>query len=353
MKAGKVVLAIVAVGCVLTSSAYANLVTDLRLAGGGTTVEITSATQVVEVQFWAHIQNGTTSNSGLTKIYANFQSSGGLINGGLTDAWGPDAGSAGTGFRTGVATLGPALDFNGDGNMDIGALSTNTDSSKFYLAKAAVNVSGLDFNLATVTFTGTSWGTNTHGITVLEAGTQAKYLTSLWKEDGVNKGSSAGQWPGQGQKIILYKRAVAVVKDALGVPVDAMHPIVLDDKDPSSSVNASAEVKGTSSTGSINWWGWDFNHDGTDELTGTGNSDTLALATLTYDYAAKILSWGTGQLTNMDKGSYTAKLTVAYTGSTVTSGSQEFPLTLSPEPATVALLAMGGLVLVARRRRVA
>jgi hypothetical protein len=351
VRAGNTILAIVAVGCLMmiTSSASAMLMTDLRLAGGGTTYEITSGTAVVELQFWARIEN--TSGAKLAKVYAAFRSSGGLINGDLSDAWGPDAGAAGAGFRTGTATLGTVVDLpsplgstNLDGNKDIGGLS-DSSSTGWYSARSTTMVTGADFNLATVTFTGASWGTNTHGITLLEAIPQKKALTSSWYEGGATHGTT--DYPVQGQTITLYKKAVAVVKDALGNVLDGTHGLTLD------QLNPSGTLSGKDSTGSINSWKWDFNNDGTTDLTGTGDVGALALATLTYDPNSKKLTWAGGEL-SLEQGVYMSKLTVEYkTSPAITTGSQQIPLTLLPEPATMALLGLGGLLIAARRRRVA
>jgi hypothetical protein len=344
VKAGKTILAIVAVVCLMTTSASAMLMTDLRLAGGGTTLEITSATQVVELQFWARVEAATGAK--LAKVYSKFVSSGGLINGDLTDDWGPDAGAAGVGFRTGTASLGTPVDLSSplDGNQDIGG-TTDISSVGWYQARATTMVAGADFYLATVTFTGKTWGANEHGVTLLEAIPQKKGLTSSWYENGATHGTT--DWPAQGQTITLYKKAVAVVEDALGNVLDNAHGITLGETNPS------ATLSGGGSTGSINSWNWDFNSDGMPDLTGTGDVGALALATVTYNPDTKVLSWAGGQL-SMDPGAYMTTLTVEYkTSPAITTGSQQIPLTLLPEPATMALLGLGGLALVARRRRVA
>jgi hypothetical protein len=99
-------------------------------------------------------------------------------------------------------------------------------------------------------------------------------------------------------------------------------------------------------------WSWDVDGD-------TQFDVASALATslsLSYDPIAGILSWtgpaGSGQKT-LPAGDYQVKLRTEWQGSTLTSSEKTAMMTLLPEPATMALLGLGGLALAIRRRRAA
>lgn len=281
---------------------------DIRGPGGAQAIPITSPTQVITMQLWATVTNGNgnPADDGLWKFYSSFLSSAnGLVKGDLSNAWAP-----GTPFNAGSgASLGTAQDLDGDGDKDIGSNNDPDPAPPFFQARAAAMVTGAaEFYVLDLTFTGTAWsGSNPHGTTTIEARGRNNATANLWKEDNVNKSGVAKT----GKKVVLYRPAEA----------DAGADIVLNPGE-------DALLNGSASIGTIDEWAWSI--DGIP----LGVGETLPV---TFD----------GLLALVGYGPHTVELA---TTSEYTSDTDTMTLTLLPEPATLALVGLG-LVAALRRRR--
>jgi hypothetical protein len=319
-----------------TAAAHGSLRLDLRLAGGGNTVAVTSPTQVVRgIEFWTVIEDGnsTDQDDALSRIAVCAQSSdGGVILGDLAAVWAvvwwPSLNTMFVtpyGLGTG-ASLGTRMDADGDGDLDIGKLAPQDSRDNLALQPSALNMPleqrvGREKHIADLTFSCVDWGDALHGVTWLCVAAVLGFTdgpsTYLWVEDG----DWATEWdsPGlvrTGQEIILYRPAEA---DAGGAYEAA----------PGGSVT----FDGAASTGTIDEWLWDFNDDGTTDATG----ETVAVS------FADLRS-----LYGLAPGVHDVTLT---TYSPYTQDSATVPLTVLPESASLALLATGALAATVCRRR--
>ena len=161
-----------------------------------------------------------------------------------------------------------------------------------------------------------------------------QFAAAVWEEDGVTKMNLIEPMPGDpnagdlvgGERILLYLPSAAQAPDGGpdGFKIAPWDPsLVLD---------------GTASTGSINWWAWDFDGNGDNDLVRAGG-----LVEVTY---ADLEAYGLER--NVP---YVARMTVGWSASDPMNLSTDtFNLTLVPEPGTLALLALGSLTLLRRCR---
>ena len=335
MNAGKTIVLVVLAAGLLAAPASASMYLDINPASGPTAIAIDAPTAIVSGMNLMIRLTGATPLTMLQSYMSVLSTNvgGGLINGTITDAWYPGT------ELSGIGSLGTAsTTLDADGDTDIG--STNYASATGYMRAQKGNtdyVTQTDpagIGAYVLSFQGTEWASaNPHGVTVIEAiGRQKASASGLWKEAGVSKAAV----PFTGNTITLYR------------PDDAK----LDHDALSLDGSASMVLNGAASTGSINMWSWDVDGD-------TQFDVASALATslsLSYDPIAGILSWtgpaGSGQKT-LPAGDYQVKLRTEWQGSTLTSSEKTAMMTLLPEPATMALLGLGGLAVAIRRRRAA
>ena len=250
-----------------------------------------------------------------------------------------------------TASVGTPQDLDGDGDNDLGSTDHLGEGAPvWFQAKHGMSLFpwegygffgyGLDggFNVAMLTLDGGTWGPEYNpvgqsGVTEIWAVPRQADQDAIWQEDGVDRGNSDdpealdyGVLQG-GEKIVLYVASSAQgpphgPEGFMVAPGDA--PLVLD---------------GTASTGSINWWGWDFDGDGDYEI----ESD-VGQVTVTYD---DLIAMGL-----VEGVPYEAVMAVGWAQSDpINVSTDTFPLKLVPEPATLALLALGSVASLIRRRR--
>lgn len=138
-----------------------SLMVDLRLAGGGTTVNVTGEDQIINMELWATStgSNGTGSDDGFQMLLGSLMSGdSGSVKGDLSvKLLDPFTGlSSSEGDRT---------DLDGDGDLDIGS-NDNSTSEGYFIARSggmtysggSVSVNSNSFKIADVKFTVTSVG---------------------------------------------------------------------------------------------------------------------------------------------------------------------------------------------------
>lgn len=348
-------LVMVLVGGILASIASGGITVDLRFAGGETSQVIVGPGEVVTAQLWASVTglNPDPLDDGLWKFYAKLLSShGGLIQGDMSAEWEvvsiwipiPGFWLEWAPFRDGqAASLGTQQDLDGDGDLDLGG----TDPSKitdWFLARAPSLQATKDFSewhIANVTFTGMAWGPEhvsggISGVTEIWAESRGKddpiWNEDLWLEDFPFTGPPPPEGTGKagnfetGTKIVLYIASAANASANNGAEVNEGEVLLLD---------------GTASTGSVNWWGWDFDQNGTYEVESADGTGEISFDDLFALYG--------------DYGTYMATMAVGWAQSDrINESEAPFELTLVPEPATLGLIAVGFVLSVVgrvRRRR--
>ena len=358
-------LAILLVGGVLVSGASGALTIHLRPVGApenGGVLVVTDPAAPIPMEIWAVVtgQEGNLLPEGLWKFYSAFYTSNqGLVKGDLSAEFyttiifpNPDPQPAppywGKGFS---ASVGTSTDLDGDGDLDIGDTNPAQPSPPWFQAKETMVEGpwtgwgifgyGLDggFNIAALTLNGGTWGpeydpAGQSGVTEVWALPRQADKDALWQEDGHDRTNATdpshpdyGVLQG-GEKVLLVIQSDANAPDGGPegfkiAPGDA--PLMLD---------------GMASTGSVNWWGWDFDGDGDYEIEGVG----LSQVDVTYDDLV-----GMGLVEGVE---YHAQMAVGWAASDpVNVTSDGFTLTLVPEPATLALLALGSVASLIRRRR--
>jgi hypothetical protein len=342
-------------GALLATSASGALTLDLRngAVGNPAAVEYTGVGQVITLNLWATVTgaDAVPTNDGLWKFYTSIRSSnGGLAKGTLAKS-GKSGWVVGTAFNLGSgATVGTFVDLDGDGDLDVGSNNSN-DALNWMQGRAGVMQATVEYQrtapynswaIANYTFTATGAGPDPHGVTKL-------YLTprvsndNLWNEDGYiwegedayppfdpindwTAGSDRMGTPLAGQYVTLYIHATAVAPGGGGT-VEALLGENL-------TLNAGA------STGSMNNYQWDLDGDNDWDLTTNNPLTVIPWADLVGKYGL------------MAGGLYNARLRTAWEESPpVTESTAMFPLHLTPEPATMALLGIGGLLTLIRRRK--
>lgn len=136
-------------------------VIDVRLPGGGKTVNVTSVGQVINMEVWATVtgSDANGANDGIQSLVGSFLSTnvgGGSANGTLV------AENVSPFDATGV-TAGTQVDLDGDGDLDIGSNDSSHAAGFFFARAGGVQFSGgvvsgasNSFKVADLSFTVTS-----------------------------------------------------------------------------------------------------------------------------------------------------------------------------------------------------
>ena len=353
---GGALAAVVALAALAASAPGGGVTVDLRLPGGGNTVEIADPTQSVDLELWVRVEgdDADTTNDGLWKFYcAILSSNGGLLLGDLEDPqWHYTSipfppYNLPTPFSPAPSYLGDVVDIDHDGDTDIGPAllfdnpgAAHGDALHWMLGRASQiqnTVYQNEWLVAHYVFDGLVWGPDPTGVTRIFTLPRQDDHVTLWNEDGyIGDGlppDPPEEWiPGTdanglimpGQEIILYTRAQAAEPGG-GQPVVAgfEHDLTLD---------------AGASTGSINTYRWDLDGDGDWDLVGGEPVSVLAWQDLL-------------DLGLLPGEAYAARLGVAWIENpTLTEDETTFTLQVMPEPATLALMALGAAALLRRRR---
>jgi len=362
-----------ALGAMLASTAAGALTIQLRTVGHpDNLVPITGpGDPPVEMEIWAVVTdgNGDLADDGLYKLYSAFRSSdGGLMLGDLSTAQAPGMGGAwmgngsSLGFQNdlegdidmsdpGHPPAGSDSDYHfipgtGDGDLDIGHTDPTKPAPPWFAIRHAFGMQFTDnpfggtpvneWHVGTLTFTATDWGpeydaAGQSGVTEIWADPR-QYGSASWTEDGTSKINFVDPQPGDPNAgdLLADDGVILYVESAAAAPAGA--PFTLGPG------GGDVVLDGTASTGSVNWWGWDFDGDDNYEIEGIGEGSV----TVSYEDLK-----GMG----IPDGDYTAKMTVGWSASDpINQSTATFGLSLVPEPGTVALLALGLVTLIRRRK---
>lgn len=326
-------LAVLGLALVLASTALAvtpPVTLDMR-NGATNVVAVTDPNAVVSGEFWAVVTgaNGTSSddriNNFMASIYSTSSLSGGIINGNLTFAF-SDAFNSSVLYDDTFSYPGTSQDLNGDGNKDVGS-TNNVDVLSGWIYPNAVLTGPVassllvppGFDIGTATFTGTSWVAGSHGVTQLYVVSSTNPNGTGYKVDSVGGSIPATT----GTEVTLYRPATAVVGPALTIGVG----------DPTKILGGTGST-GTFDTSNYKWY---INGILTDL---TGDTPTVTLDYLVNGLGLGVGTWGV----ELD-------LSSIYQPGGITPGEGSIQILSTPEPATLALLAFGGLAMISRRRR--
>ena len=328
MKLGIVSKFIVAliVGGLIAGSASAALILDIRNSGVQT-IAVTDPSAAIVMQLWATAtgSNGVNTDDGIAQVYFSvYSSSGGLLEGDLT------VGIINPVFTNATTTSGLRVDLDSDGDLDVGS-KVNTSSANWALASNGMAMLSDTQNLAALTFLGSGvWNAaDPHGVTMIWMAPRLNTTGTIWKEDGANKNNNLSSQL-TGTQITLYRPTEAPVpvfnQGNPGAPLE-FKPL-----------EAAIMLDATAGIGSMNLWAWDFTGDGNPDFTGP-----LGTLPLTYEMLKAL---------GLDDGTHMGMLTTSYVASDPTNVfNSPFQFTLVPEPATLALLGLGGLVTLIRRKK--
>jgi len=367
MKWARIVLGGALALALVASTASADLIAEITLGNGtyddptqfGGQIVVTPG-QTVSVELWSLITGGTgaiNKDKLLVTVVRAFSSNGGAAlvdfsNGAL--AYDPTVALG--------SQLGSANDLDGDGDLDWGGppqpgwgpgeidpvisakwLAQRDGGTGLTLAyedpgarpvPGGVGIPTAKFDLLVSANPG-DWG-------VTEIWVQPDYLaeqTYKWYQGGTlqaGQPGTAGDPPehvSSGPPLVLVMAATAAAPGG-GAVVQILNdglPVILD---------------GSASTGSINFWSWrvdlDMNGD-YETIIGEEDATSDGMLAVTYDAleALGLLPFTV----------YNAQLYVAYQNSPpVTESGADFQIEIVPEPATLALLGLGALALVRRKR---
>ena len=319
------------------TSAHGSLVLDLRTATGGTSIVVTPAMigTDISLKVWANVTGTGAAAEGLWYVYYSVKSNntgGGAITGGLT------GGTLVSPFAASGSQVGTVAELNSpsDNLTDMGtnnatpvaahakpraAEATYSNSSPLY---GEAITDGWRWNVESVTLHITS--------AILGSGSSAYSAIPPSIMTGVTK---AGLWyEDMTLRQVAYSTGTGVTLTLEATVVDAS----VEEEEYTIYQGAPEEVAGsamiTAGFGSILSTGWDFDCDGTQDMAGN-------VASVSYEYL-KLL----GYVDNVPH--------LAWFKGFSNDGKSDMDttmITILPEPATLALLGLGGLALVLRRRR--
>lgn len=338
---------------------------------------------LTKMQIWAVVTNndGNVRNDGLCKFYSSFRSTtGGLILGNLISVF-PDTGPHSMWGGGPTANKGVTADLDGDGDNDIGSNAVGAPAPPIFQARASDNIEfftdkdvpefdeelwliGAGPSEAEVEAWKVAHDTNEWFVArlyfkarpdwnepidpangrpgVVEIWAEPRqYGAAAWKEDGLLKFNFVD--PAAKDRGFL----VSGDRTRLGVASEAHGPDGGPEGFKVAPTDDPLTLDGSASTGSINWWAWDFDGDGDYDLEGVGE-----VVDVTYDMLKGLVDANVTEGEEWPDGVMkTATMTVGWSASDpVNMDTTTFNLTLVPEPATVALLAVGLVTLIRRRK---
>ncbi len=187
-----------------------SMTVDIRLAGGGTTAEVTSVGQVINMQVWATVTgtNSTGTDDGVQDVNGSFVSP--------NTSWGSALGTLQatsiSPFNASGSNSGASQDLDGDGDLNVGTTGHETVAASYWHARSGsmtttggtLVTNGQSFEVATLTFTVTKiLPGNTTNITFIPQDT-INGITQVWSEDGVTQhvGTTGGIASPQGTLIV-------------------------------------------------------------------------------------------------------------------------------------------------------
>ncbi len=344
--------AMVLVGGLITNAASGYMLLEIRDTNynANPVIEVTGG-DTIDLEVWALLTEAGVDpgDDSLGSVYAAAQSSdGGLIMGDLdlvptesTDTMmkvkeGGDPGNmADWRMKTWpfLKVPAPQNDLDGDGDLDAGGPGLDEAEQDFMFQSADPTDAtkwGDNFYVGKLTFTGTGWGPDYNpggpsGATEIWLVGGAPDDGSVWMENGVGESGI----PDVNGSVLLVIPSAA---DAAGTPTPQ-----------SVAPGGDLVLVGDASTGSINAWVWQFDGD---------PGKTYQAGDPTADIPFEVLTDPDGL--NLALGDHTVTaLTVGWSESPLVNedtATTDFGFELVPEPATLALVG-AGLVVLARRRR--
>jgi hypothetical protein len=329
----------VALGEAMTTAAQAGLTLNMVCGTGSpNAVAIDANTTTVHVEFWANVTgtNETTTDDGLNGFYASFYTTKytdttnkyALSKGNLSWTRGPDM----TAVKwPGLATQDPVQkDLDLDGDLDLGSTIISL-AANWMGVDAGVNqnpppfypyVLGLQ-HLGTVVYTQSSFNPSSHGVTQIYAKNR-RTTTTFVEMDGVEKTVA--------QDTANSLRATLYVTGTADAGPDQFFVTAPDQ----------ITLTGAGSVGSMNHWIWDISLDGGTTWNRLADSSTDTLT----------LPWSQLGITRESVFPVPVHLTTEYTGAGILNDNiSTDTILITPEPATLSLLAVGGLLALRRRRK--
>jgi len=335
--ASKILGAAVALAVVMlvASSAWASLVIEIRQAGaaepgGGVLV---NPGDTVDYEIWAVVIDDSTGHhagtGGLTSVYAGAKSSnGGFVLGDMAATVNPNL------PYTLMFRDAPSYDQDGDGDLDVGqpGVGGSGDMGWMYwsinILMGKTHTEMVENMIGTGHFTAdgafaADFDQGPSGVVRIEP-VVPENLVAQWGEPG---NSYAYGVPEANGGIFLYAQSTAKVEGAGAGPMLVTDEIILD---------------ATTSTGSINWWGWYF--DPSKDPT-VDDPDFVTEDGLLQITEGELLAFGYNELEIIP-----GAVKVGWANSDpINTDIATFEL-IVPEPATIALLGLGTLALVRRKK---